>query len=131
MSDTCPNSDPIPQSSVCAQCGSLAMLIYSILCPNCDSRRAWQVKFRSEKTEESKSRQKVDAHARKFCLISGPPKVGQNHFALTVSLPQHSGRAGKDERSQPPPSAWTRVTASTIRRPRIFTAVTSSESAAL
>lgn len=55
----------------------------------------------------------------------------ENHFELLVSLPQHSGRSGKEERSHPPPRACTSVTAYTMRRPRIFTAVTSSERAAL
>src|ERR1700676_2446612 len=54
-----------------------------------------------------------------------------NYFELAVNLPQHSGRAGNSELFQPPPRACTSVTASTIRRPRIFTAVTSSERAAL
>jgi hypothetical protein len=54
-----------------------------------------------------------------------------HYLEVLVSLPQHSGRAGKEERSHPPPRAWTSVTASTMRRPRIFTAVTSSERAAL
>jgi hypothetical protein len=54
-----------------------------------------------------------------------------DHLELVVSLPQHSGCSGNEERSHPPPSACTSVTASTIRRPRIFTAVTSSERAAL
>jgi hypothetical protein len=73
----------------------------------------------------------------RFC-ISGSPylsspllKVGDDHFESLVSLPQHSGRSGKTERSQPPPRAWTRVTASTMRRPRMLTAVSSSERAAL
>src|SRR5260370_41766646 len=67
-------------------------------------------------------------------LSSGTPslqKARQHYLELLVSLPQHSGRAGKEERSQPPPSAWISVTASTMRRPRILTAVTSSERAAL
>src|SRR6266849_10028706 len=55
----------------------------------------------------------------------------QHYLELLVSLPQHSGRAGKEERSQPPPSAWIRRTALVIRRPRILTAVTSSVRAAL
>src|ERR1700740_1227484 len=55
----------------------------------------------------------------------------KHHFELIVSLPQHSGRCGSSEVFQPPPSAWTSVTALTMRRPRMFTAVTSSESAAL
>ena len=48
---------------------------------------------------------------------------GKNHFEAD-SLPQHSGRSGKAERSQPPPSAWMSSTESTMRRPRRFTAVT-------
>src|SRR5229473_2581671 len=62
-----------------------------------------------------------------------PPlrKARQVYLEMLVSLPQHSGRAGRAERSQPPPRAWTRVTASTMRRPRIFTAVSSSVRAAL
>lgn len=55
----------------------------------------------------------------------------RHHLNWLVSLPQHSGRAGNAERSHPPPSACTSETASTIRRPRILTAVTSSESAAV
>jgi len=41
--------------SLCMQPESLAMLSPSILCPNCDSRRDWQVKIGSEKAYESKS----------------------------------------------------------------------------
>jgi hypothetical protein len=118
-----------PHSFVCPQRGSLAILIYSILCRNCDSQRARQV--HSEKTYQSKSHRKVYVHAKRFCLISGLPKTGENYFELMVSLPQHSGRSGNADRSHPPPSAWTSVTASTMRRPRILTAVTSSERAAL
>ncbi len=65
---------------------------------------------------------------------SGTPplrKARKRYLELVVSLPQHSGCSGNAERSQPPPRAWTRVTASTMRRPRIFTAVSSSERAAL
>src|SRR5882762_4296556 len=58
-------------------------------------------------------------------------KNGHRYLDVLVSLPQHSGRSGKAERSQPPPSAWTSVTAATMRRPRRFTALTSSERAAL
>ena len=54
LSDTCPNSCPIPNSLLCAQCGSLAILLDSILCPNCDSHWAWHAKFNSERTNESK-----------------------------------------------------------------------------
>src|SRR5216684_31193 len=120
-----------PNSFLCAQCGSLLILLHPILYPNCNSQRAWRVKFNSEKTYESKRHREVDVHAKEFCLISPLPKAGENHFELLVSLPQHSGRSGNADRSQPPPSAWTSVTASTMRRPRIFTAVTSSERAAL
>jgi predicted RNA-binding Zn-ribbon protein involved in translation (DUF1610 family) len=118
-------------SFVCPQCGSLVILIHSILCPNCDSQRARQVEFHREKTYESKSHRRVYVPAKRFCLISGLPKTEENHFELMVSLPQHSGRSGNADRSHPPPSAWTSVTASTMRRPRILTAVTSSERAAL
>ncbi|MCU1253694.1 MAG: hypothetical protein JWQ49_6723 [Edaphobacter sp.] len=44
---------------------------------------------------------------------------------LLTSLPQHSGRSGKLERSHPPPRAWTSKTVFAIRRPRILTAVSS------
>jgi hypothetical protein len=61
-----------------------------------------------------------------------PLRKGREYYLeLLVSLPQHSGCSGNAERSQPPPRAWTSVTASTMRRPRIFTAVSSSERAAL
>src|SRR6267142_1163255 len=53
-----------------------------------------------------------------------------DYLVLLASLPQHSGRAGKEERSQPPPSAWISVTASTMRRPRTFTAAISAARAA-
>jgi len=49
---------------------------------------------------------------------------------LATSFPQHSGRAGKLDRSHPPPRACIRSTAFAMRRPRMLTAVTSSESAA-
>src|SRR5437879_9668588 len=58
-------------------------------------------------------------------------KNGLLYLEVLVSLPQHSGRAGKEELSQQPPSAWIRKTALVIRRPRILTAVTSSVRAAL
>src|ERR1700756_4570560 len=66
-----------------------------------------------------------------LCGSSPYRKAQQHYLELLVSLPQHSGRSGKAERSQPPPRAWMRPTALTMRRPRIFTAVTSSERAAL
>jgi hypothetical protein len=50
---------------------------------------------------------------------------------LLTSLPQHSGRSGRLDLSHPPPRAWISNTVLAIRGPRIFTAVTSSESAAL
>src|SRR5260370_2791006 len=53
------------------------------------------------------------------------------YLEVLVSLPQHSGRTGNSELFQPPPRAWTSVTASAMRRPRILTAVISSERAAL
>src|SRR5260370_808499 len=120
-----------PNSLLCAQCGSLAILIDSILCPNCDSHWAWHAKFNSERTNESKKAPRGGCSRKGVSLISLLSKAGENHFELLVSLPQHSGRSGNADRSQPPPRACMRVTASTIRRPRIFTAVTSSESAAL
>jgi hypothetical protein len=49
---------------------------------------------------------------------------------LLTSLPQHSGRSGRLERSHPPPRAWISKTVFAIRRPRILTAVTSSPRAA-
>jgi hypothetical protein len=80
---------------------------------------------------------RIEEAVRSGCSCEGvlldftPPKAGENHLELLVSLPQHSGRAGKEERSQPPPSAWIRRTALVMRRPRILTAVTSSVRAAL
>jgi hypothetical protein len=50
--------------------------------------------------------------------------------APTGSFPQHSGRWGKLDLFHPPPRAWINETALAIRLPRIFTAVTSSDSAA-
>jgi hypothetical protein len=47
--------------------------------------------------------------------------AGQLALLLT-SLPQHSCRAGKFGRSQPPPRAWINDAAFAMRRPRIFTA---------
>jgi hypothetical protein len=58
-------------------------------------------------------------------------KNGYYYLEVLVSLPQHSGRSGNADRSHPPPRAWTSVTASTMRRPRMLTAVTSSERAAV
>jgi hypothetical protein len=58
-------------------------------------------------------------------------KNGHHYLAVLVSLPQHSGCSGKAELSHPPPEAWTSRTASTMRRPRILTAVSSSVRAAL
>jgi hypothetical protein len=49
---------------------------------------------------------------------------------LVTSLPQHSGRLGRLDRSHPPPRASINNTALAIRRPRIFTEVTSSDKAA-
>jgi hypothetical protein len=57
--------------------------------------------------------------------------AGFNHGAALASLPQHSGRSGRLERSHPPPSACMSNTVFAIRRPRMLTAVTSSVSAAL
>jgi hypothetical protein len=66
------------------------------------------------------------AHSQKsLCHMAG------DYLASCGSLPQHSGRLGSSELFQPPPRAWTSETASTRRRPRIFTAVISSDSAAL
>jgi hypothetical protein len=59
------------------------------------------------------------------CLNKG------HRFVALASLPQHSGCPGKEELSHPPPKACTRRTAFTMRRPRMLTAVTSSERAAL
>jgi len=53
------------------------------------------------------------------------------YLEVLVSLPQHSGRRGSSELAHPPPKAWTSSTALTMRRPRIFTEVSSSERAAL
>lgn len=50
---------------------------------------------------------------------------------LLASLPQHSGRCGRLDLSHPPPRACISNTVLAIRRPKILTAVTSSESAAL
>ena len=47
-----------------------------------------------------------------------------------TSFPQHSGRSGRLDRSHPPPSASISSTAPAMRRPRMLTAVTSSDSAA-
>src|SRR5438309_5068243 len=66
--------------------------------------------------------------------IGIPPlrKVQQRYLeVLLICFPQHSGRWGRLELFQPPPRAWTSSTASTMRRPRILTAVSSSVSAAL
>src|SRR6266403_1845996 len=73
-----------------------------------------------------------DAPDGKSLSSATPPlqKARRHYLELPVSLPQHSGRAGKEERSQPPPSAWISVTASTMRRPRRFTAVISAARAA-
>ena len=50
---------------------------------------------------------------------------------LLASLPQHYGRCGRLDLSHPPPRACISNTVLAIRRPKILTAVTSSESAAL
>ena len=50
--------------------------------------------------------------------------------ALVAIAPQHSGERGKVARSHPPPSASINNTEAAIRRPRMFTAVTSSDRAA-
>src|SRR6266849_4163969 len=55
-----------PNSFLCAQCGSLLILLHPILYPNCNSQRAWSVKFNSEKTYESKRHREVDVHAKEF-----------------------------------------------------------------
>ena len=128
---SCPNSCPIPQ-----QLPLRAMWIASHSSPS-DSLSelqftaglARQIQFREDVRIEEAPRS--GCSCKGVCLISPLPKAGENHFELLVSLPQHSGRSGNADRSQPPPSAWTSVTASTMRRPRIFTAVTSSERAAL
>jgi len=59
------------------------------------------------------------------------PWSRRSHLALLASLPQHSGRSGKSDRSHPPPRACISNTVFAIRRPRILTPVTSSASAAL
>jgi hypothetical protein len=59
-----------PNRSLCMQLESLAMLGASILCPNCDSLRDWQVKIGSAKGFESKSHGRGDVPAKEFCLIS-------------------------------------------------------------
>jgi hypothetical protein len=82
-------------------------------------------------TNGSKRHREVEVRAKEFCLIWPLPQVGENYLEVVVSLPQHSGRAGNSALFQPPPRAWTSVTASTMRRPRRFTAVTSSERAAV
>ncbi len=40
-------------------------------------------------------------------LVPGNTNLGKDlgHFKLLVNLPQHSGRSGRAERSQPPPRA--------------------------
>jgi len=55
----------------------------------------------------------------------------EDQLAFIASFPQHSGRSGRPALSHPPPNAWINWTAATIRRPRMFTAVASSERAAL
>jgi hypothetical protein len=50
-------------------------------------------------------------------------------FSL-IRFPQHSGRSGSFERSHTPPRASISKTALAIRRPRMFTAVISSDRAA-
>jgi hypothetical protein len=72
-----------------------------------------------------------DSHALEHSTIK---KIGFASYQLALllaSLPQHSGRCGRLDLSHPPPRACISNTVLAIRRPKILTAVTSSESAAL
>src|ERR1700686_3609298 len=86
---------------------------------------------RANRHFESLNRKAQEGGSRRSQGTARLRKERQHYFELLASLPQHSGRSGNSELFQPPPRAWTSVTASTMRRPRILTAVTSSERAAL
>src|SRR6202795_1343315 len=58
-----------------------------------------------ERKQESKRRHELDDHQKEPRLIALLRNAGENHFELLVSLPQHSGRTGNEERSHPPPRA--------------------------